>query len=411
MPRDTAGDYQLPAGNPVQPNTLITAAQFNLTMQDIAAALTDSLSRSGKGGLSAPLYFLDGSLSAPGIAFNLDQNTGLFRPADNQIGVTLGGLLSILVDRSFFAVQDAVGTAPTIQLRDQTGTVLATVAVEAGRLVLNSPVGLDLSVDGTVQLPVETTGVASVSIKYDNAASGLTAEQVQAAIDELAVLVGETIAAAAVTYDNTVSGLTADEVQAAIDELAGRTDTLADGISDNAGAIAGNAQRLDDLVAEQVPITAIAGLTATQVQEALEEINAKAGGTVPPATPTEFGTVQLSSALDAVTGVSSKALIPGIWNSTGNMYLRAANPGFYIFSGGLCIQWGRRTTSTVVGNNAVVFPKTYTGVFTVVASPNMSAQIANVFGTNNVTNSGFNFYINAILPGYTWVALGYVASP
>jgi len=55
MSRDAGGNYNLPAGNPVIPNTVIETAWANPTMADIAAALSDSLSRSGKGGMGAPL--------------------------------------------------------------------------------------------------------------------------------------------------------------------------------------------------------------------------------------------------------------------------------------------------------------------------------------------------------------------
>lgn len=58
----------------------------------------------------------------------------------------------------------------------------------------------------------------AVSVLYDNSGSDLTATEVQAAIDELAGLVGSG-AAIDVTYDNSTSGLTAVNVQAAIDEV------------------------------------------------------------------------------------------------------------------------------------------------------------------------------------------------
>lgn len=57
-------------------------------------------------------------------------------------------------------------------------------------------------------------------ISYDNTTSGLTASNVQAAIDEVAAG-AVTPEADDVVYDNTTSGLTATNVQAAIDELAG----------------------------------------------------------------------------------------------------------------------------------------------------------------------------------------------
>ena len=64
--------------------------------------------------------------------------------------------------------------------------------------------------------------VTAESVTYDNTESHLTADDVQAAIDELA----GGVTAESVTYDNTSSGLTADDVQEAIDELEGAISDL-----------------------------------------------------------------------------------------------------------------------------------------------------------------------------------------
>ena len=55
-------------------------------------------------------------------------------------------------------------------------------------------------------------GPSAENTSYDNTDSGLTAEDVQSAIDEVS-------SASGISYDNTDSGLTADDVQAAIDEI------------------------------------------------------------------------------------------------------------------------------------------------------------------------------------------------
>ena len=55
------------------------------------------------------------------------------------------------------------------------------------------------------------------AIEYDNTGSGLTADDVQDAIDEIA----PALTAEGTSYDNTGSGLTADDVQRAINELSG----------------------------------------------------------------------------------------------------------------------------------------------------------------------------------------------
>lgn len=62
------------------------------------------------------------------------------------------------------------------------------------------------------------TSVDASDVDYDNTGSGLTATDVQNAIDELATRPVVTDASD-VDYDNTVSGLTATDVQSAIDEL------------------------------------------------------------------------------------------------------------------------------------------------------------------------------------------------
>lgn len=71
---------------------------------------------------------------------------------------------------------------------------------------------------------------AAVSVTYSNATSGLTASDVQAALDEIEGRVdtleaAPATAASGITYSNTTSGLAATDVQAAIDEVEGRLDT------------------------------------------------------------------------------------------------------------------------------------------------------------------------------------------
>ena len=58
------------------------------------------------------------------------------------------------------------------------------------------------------------TSVAAANVSYDNTASGLTATNVEAAIDEV-----NAKDAGDISYDNTTSGLAATNVEAAIDEV------------------------------------------------------------------------------------------------------------------------------------------------------------------------------------------------
>jgi hypothetical protein len=92
MPRDPSGNYTLPAlGNPAVTNTPITIAWWNGTSTDMAAAFTDSLSRSGQGGMLGPFGAVDGTAGAPGLTFASETNLGFYRPAPGEMDVTVGG--------------------------------------------------------------------------------------------------------------------------------------------------------------------------------------------------------------------------------------------------------------------------------------------------------------------------------
>lgn len=92
--RNSSGTYSLPAGNPVVSGTTITSATHNTTMSDIATAITDSLDRSGRGAMLAPLECTNGTVAAPSITFDSDVDTGLYRVASNDLGATAGGVLA-----------------------------------------------------------------------------------------------------------------------------------------------------------------------------------------------------------------------------------------------------------------------------------------------------------------------------
>lgn len=68
----------------------------------------------------------------------------------------------------------------------------------------------------------DATPTPASAITYDGTESGLSATNVQDAIDELAGEIPSSFDADEITYDNTTSGLTADDVQEAIDEVNGK---------------------------------------------------------------------------------------------------------------------------------------------------------------------------------------------
>lgn len=92
MPRNSGGTYTLASGNPVVAGTRITAAHENSTVSDMAAELTDSLSRSGRGGMTAPLRGVSGTAAAPGLSFTAEPGSGLYRSAAGDIRLSRLGV-------------------------------------------------------------------------------------------------------------------------------------------------------------------------------------------------------------------------------------------------------------------------------------------------------------------------------
>ena len=91
MPRNGAGTYSLPAGNPVVAGDTIEASWANTTLSDVANELTNSLDRNGNGGMLAPFRLANGSLGAPGIAWLNEPSTGFYRSgAGEQWAVVTG---------------------------------------------------------------------------------------------------------------------------------------------------------------------------------------------------------------------------------------------------------------------------------------------------------------------------------
>jgi hypothetical protein len=91
MSRNAAGTFSLTAGQPVVSGTVIASATFNTLMSDIATEITDSLDRSGKGGMLAALRGIDGTVAAPSFAFTNETGTGFYRIGASDVGFAIAG--------------------------------------------------------------------------------------------------------------------------------------------------------------------------------------------------------------------------------------------------------------------------------------------------------------------------------
>lgn len=115
MPRNSSGTYSLPAGNPVVTATVISSSWANSTLSDVAAEITDSLSRSGDGGMLAALELDDGTVGAPGLSWGTESNAGLYRAGAADFRWSVAGADVLKLGTNLFQIQ---GTAPIFRVNE-----------------------------------------------------------------------------------------------------------------------------------------------------------------------------------------------------------------------------------------------------------------------------------------------------
>lgn len=152
MPRNGSGIYTLPGGNPVTPGDVIEAEWANTTLEDVADALTNSLSRTGAGGMLAPFRIADGSVSGPGLSYLNETNTGLYR---SGAGSTWMAVLGVNVAQfSTVGLTVAAGKALTVL---GNATVTGTLSV-TGATTLASSLAVTGAITATGGVSGNVTG-------------------------------------------------------------------------------------------------------------------------------------------------------------------------------------------------------------------------------------------------------------
>jgi hypothetical protein len=151
MPRNASGTYTLPAGNPVVTGTLIESTWANDTLGDLASAMTDSLSRDGEGGMTAALRVVDGTVSAPGLAFVNETGSGLYRTGAGDYSFAVLGTQKMRITSSgvdvtanTFSVTSSTAYYPQMINRNKTGDANASYVLldkdRAGAVVQNNDI-------------------------------------------------------------------------------------------------------------------------------------------------------------------------------------------------------------------------------------------------------------------------------
>lgn len=108
--RNSSGTYTLSTTGtyPFVSGTTISSTTMNGAFSDISTALTDSLSRTGLGGMLAPLRTPDGTVTAPAHAFSNETGTGLYRIGAADLGIAVNQTKRMELTATGVTIPDAL---------------------------------------------------------------------------------------------------------------------------------------------------------------------------------------------------------------------------------------------------------------------------------------------------------------
>ena len=251
MPRNSSGVYTLPSGNPVVPGTTIDAAWANDTMEDMANEITNSLSRTGAGGMLAPFRIANGTVTAPGISYLNETNTGLYRSGAGSVWMSVLGVntvqfstvgLTIPFGKALtaqgnasvagtLAVAGATTLASTLAVTgalSATGGVLGNVTAASGTSTFNN-----VTINGDLDMNAGSSGTITNLPNPVNSGDASNKAYVDSQVATRLALTGGTMTGVIAMSNNKVTGVgtpTADQdaaTKAYVDSVAQGIDAKA----------------------------------------------------------------------------------------------------------------------------------------------------------------------------------------
>lgn len=97
MPFNGSGTFTVV--NTFIPNTTILSSAVNANFTDIAAGLSDCLTRDGQAGMSAAFKAIAGSAAAPSITFTSDTKSGMYLVSSGNLGLTSNGAVAAVFNQ------------------------------------------------------------------------------------------------------------------------------------------------------------------------------------------------------------------------------------------------------------------------------------------------------------------------
>jgi uncharacterized protein YaiE (UPF0345 family) len=176
MPRDSNGTVTATAGIPVTTLTTISSTMFNTFIADLLAVLTDSLSRSGAGGMLAPFEFDDGAVGTPAATFSTETTSGLYRAGAGDLGIAVLGVRLVQLSTALIKLTSQVTDGATaVGVDIDTANALSTAGAKLLRVLNNAVEKFVVDKDGYVYSDLFRALSAGPASVAGNEADGATA--------------------------------------------------------------------------------------------------------------------------------------------------------------------------------------------------------------------------------------------
>lgn len=157
---------------PYVAGTVISPATINARFADIETEVTDSLDRSGKGPMLAPLRLTNGTNALPSLTFDSDTDTGIYRVGADNPAVTVGGTKIQEWTSNGLRVANGAVATPSLSFINDTGSGLYRNGASDLRFAV---AGADKTYWNATGFGVGLSPTFPIDVSYSNAAGG-TAE-------------------------------------------------------------------------------------------------------------------------------------------------------------------------------------------------------------------------------------------